>query len=72
MGMYDSVWITCPDCGYQIEEQSKVDECILADYTIDNAPPKIIADLNEKSGTCNECGKPYQIVTLIKAFIVYP
>ena len=65
MGMFDRVWIPCPSCGEKFEEQSKVHDCVLADYTLENAPPEILLDILEHPMdlpyVCEKCGARFQV-----------
>jgi len=54
MGMFDSVWISCPICRGGLEFQSKAGPCMLNNYSIGNIPPKIAADI---IGDIERCGK---------------
>lgn len=45
MGMFDSVFINCPNCDARLEFQSKAGDCILGSYSLDNAPEAVKADL---------------------------
>ena len=60
MGMYDTVYFTCPSCGKITEQQSKAGPCQLRQFDLKNAPLSIIADLNSDGKNdrlyCNECG----------------
>lgn len=38
MGMFDSIYFTCPSCGEEIEDQSKGGDCVLAKYRADAVP----------------------------------
>lgn len=55
MGLFDSVWIACPGCGTAIEFQSKAGECTLTYYSMDDAPLKILADIDGDSEYCPKC-----------------
>ena len=56
MGMFDRVWVKCPECGKEVEFQSKAGECVLADYTLDNVPLKIGVGLINEKEECENCG----------------
>lgn len=43
MGMFDTVYITCPKCEERIEEQSKSGSCFLDTYTLENAPMEVLS-----------------------------
>lgn len=52
MGMFDSVYVKCPDCEQEVEIQSKAGACILSSYTLDNAPPEILLDIANDTVWC--------------------
>ena len=60
MGMFDSLIVRCPECGKNIEFQSKSGDCNLDEYRLDNCPAAILGSLANTSETC-ECGR---VVTL--------
>lgn len=61
MGMFDTIIIECPECGADIEYQTKVGKCELEKYEIGldyisyQFPPEVAVSLNLKEFTCN-CG----------------
>ncbi len=57
MGLYDSINVTCPHCGSIFEAQSRAGDCILDVYTLDTAPPEILADLFKRGDYCDVCNK---------------
>src|SRR4051812_14981503 len=59
MGCFDSVYFTCPNCGAQIEAQSKGGECQLDTYPPDAVPARVAMDLTIWN-RC-KCGKAYRI-----------
>lgn len=62
MGMFDRVWVSCPQCGAANEFQSKSGDCTLADYTLADAPPSILGDLDRQGAiSCEKCGVPFEI-----------
>jgi hypothetical protein len=56
MGMFDSVYVTCPSCGDTVEFQSKAGECCLSNYSINSVPIEIAAALEGESKQC-DCGE---------------
>lgn len=62
MGMFDSVNVFCPACGAEVEFQSKAGECCLLEYSLDNMPASVAADLNGESCVC-DCGKTITLIT---------
>jgi hypothetical protein len=74
MGMFDRVWITCPECGKEFEQQTKAGPCLLIDYHLsgyeDDIPPYILEDLENRPGQydfrgydmkCDHCGCEVEI-----------
>lgn len=55
MGMFDRVMARCPKCGRQVEFQSRLGPCVLAQYSLGAVPAEVAADLHNKSETC-VCG----------------
>jgi hypothetical protein len=55
MGLFDSVWMPCPGCGTAIEFQSKAGECGLTSYSMDDAPLRILADIDGDIESCPKC-----------------
>jgi hypothetical protein len=66
VGMFDSVYTTCKNCGEQVEFQSKVGDCKLASYHLSQSlvPIEIAFDLDGQSQTC-KCGA---VITLRAPF----
>lgn len=61
MGMFDSVNAKCPECGGNIEFQSKSGECILRNFPITEVPLEIAADIDGEYGHCDQCHDHFQI-----------
>ena len=57
MGMFDSVFATCPNCGSEVEFQSKAGACDLKRYHSSSVPLVIANDLNGSSEKCLDCGE---------------
>lgn len=55
MGMFDSLYVGCPDCKEEVEFQSKAGECCLGRYNLQDVPLKILIDLDGKSENCPCC-----------------
>lgn len=66
MGMFDSLRVPC-QCGSSAEFQSKAGERTLAEYTIEDCPAPVAADLIHTTETCDGCGRP---VTLRGAVVL--
>lgn len=58
MGMFDSVYATCPRCGEAVEFQSKAGACALNSYSVNSVPPSIAEDL---AGDVEECQCGYRL-----------
>lgn len=56
MGMFDSVYADCPECGSAVEFQSKEGECYLNNYTIETAPTEVLRDVINYPRYCRDCG----------------
>ena len=67
MGMFDRIWVNCPQCGERVEFQSKAGKCGMFDYTLDNAPAWILADIMGEWNIC-KCGKKVKIEGKVIAF----
>lgn len=56
MGMYDSVFIYCPECYTSVEFQSKASDCSLAEYSQESVPIEIARDIFGQTRKCSKCG----------------
>lgn len=72
MGMFDRIMFDCPNCGKEIEAQSKSGNCSLASYDIHHVPEDVAEDRNRHAPFRCECGKSWtlqpterKIVTLV-------
>lgn len=61
MGMFDRVWARCPKCGAPNELQSKGGGCHLDDYTLDEAPVEVLADI-DRVIWCVDCNTKLEII----------
>lgn len=61
MGMYNSIYVSCPKCDNLIEFQSKSGSCDMSSFDISKVPEQdlkgIIGDMRE----CDECGHVVEI-----------
>jgi hypothetical protein len=55
MGMYDSVMVNCPECGAEVEFQSKSGDCLLMVYHASGVPSEIARDIEGDREICR-CG----------------
>ena len=53
--MFDIVQIPCPKCGHKVAFQSKGGYCAMQIYDLEDAPPKVLADLAGDTPPCGQC-----------------
>ena len=62
MGMFDSIYVKCPNCGTKEEFQTKGGDCLLRCYNLKDAPSDVLADVNRHSPyTCRKCGTQFAV-----------
>ena len=61
MGLFDTVYISCPNCGETHSFQSKSGECVLGEYTLENCPDDVIFNINRHSPACCDCGCVFDV-----------
>jgi len=61
MGMYDSVYVKCPNCGEESEFQSKSGDCFLSRYTLEDCPQDVLIDVNRHAPIFCDCGVSYLV-----------
>lgn len=62
MGMFDSIYVKCPNCGTSEEFQTKSGDCLLQCYNLNNAPDDVLLDVNRHSPyTCRKCGTQFAV-----------
>lgn len=51
MSLYDTIFERCPNCGIDraLEFQSKGGECLMRNFTLDDAPEDVLSDVNRHS-----------------------
>lgn len=59
--MFDSIYFDCPECGREIEAQSKGGSCVLATYSLDSIPADVAEDANRHAPFLCECGKFWRL-----------
>lgn len=64
MGMFDSVWFSCPRCDEQIEVQSKAGECVLSSINPNQVPVEIAKDIENEAVYCEKCHRSWTVVAL--------
>ena len=55
MSSYDTVWVTCPECGDAIDFQSYAGSCLHDHFELNDTPTEILLDLNEQIEDCDNC-----------------
>lgn len=55
MGMFDSLYVKCRECGSAVEFQSKAGDCMLHSYSTLTVPGNVAGDLLGQAETC-KCG----------------
>lgn len=73
MGLYDTLYATCPNCAEILEFQSKVGECCLQSFGTAAVPPATAEDLEGSLQEC-QCGKVFKLslfspVTTVEMFL---
>lgn len=72
MGMFDSVYVHCPECGETNELQSKSGECSLHTYLLNDAPLDVMVGIDQ-SNYCKFCYKQFKLKLINKpVWIVIP
>ena len=60
MGMFDSIYFRCQDCGEKIEAQSKSGDCALNKYDHSSVPKSVAEDANRHAPFGCKCGAAYE------------
>ena len=55
MGVFDTVNFPCPECGNNLQLQSKAGDCCLHEYHYKAVPPEIAIDLDGRHVLCKDC-----------------
>lgn len=61
MGLYDSIYAKCPNCGEEIEFQTKSGDCLMGSYTIENCPDIALANANRHAPIECDCGLIHEV-----------
>lgn len=67
MGLFDVVWLKCPNCGASIEFQSKAGYPSMEEFDVDNVPSHVAGYIHDDIEKCKSCGKCFQVK--VKCFI---
>ena len=66
MGMFDSIKFNCPNCGEELEAQSKSGACILGVYPPTEVPLDVAYDANRHAPIeCDKCHKKWYFDTTV-------
>lgn len=69
MGCYDTVIAKCPDCGEEIQAQSKSGECTLGSYPTSRVPRTVALDVNRHAPFFCVCGASWVFESLESHFV---
>ena len=61
MGLYDTVYMRCTNCGNKMGIQSKAGECDLNEYQLHDVPPAIAGSLVGEVIKCENCGQTHLV-----------
>jgi len=71
MGMFDTVNVPCPTCQTVAGFQSKSGDCLLMEYTLEEAPSDVLTDVNRHGPvTCEKCGTRYGVKLTVTTVVV--
>ena len=70
MGMYDTIWVKCPQCQIDVDFQSKSGQCILGEYELDDCPDDVMMDANRHSPVQCDCGALLEIDRINRSVII--
>lgn len=71
MGMFDRIYLTCPNCGARVECQSKSGPCQLNEYqSLEETPANIVAGILGGDGWTECAGCEKQLIIEPTAFRV--
>jgi len=61
MGMFDSLYVNCPECGKELEFQSKSGECALSAYTEKDLEAFVAIGMDGDIVRCKYCKSRIQL-----------
>lgn len=61
MGCFNSIYVSCNDCGHKVEFQSKSGDCSMSHYSISNMPIIDLAGIIGDIEACTNCGNLLRI-----------
>lgn len=60
MGCFDWITFRCPDCGSELDAQSKSGDCLLNSYDHKEVPVSVSLDANRHAPYRCECGSAWE------------
>lgn len=63
MGVYNKIFVNCPNCGELVEFQSKSGSCMLESFHIKSVPENEVQGILGDTRVC-ECGKKVTIMDI--------
>lgn len=67
MGLYDTIYFHCPNCGFRVEAQSKSGPCNLGVYKHLRVPSDVAVDANRHAPhQCSKCGMKWEFLNTIE------
>ena len=69
MGCFDSVMVPCPECGELTEFQTKAGECLLTEYSFEDAPAALLVDVVNETHRCKN-GHRFYLKLIAKPYVI--
>jgi hypothetical protein len=66
MGLFDTIYFQCPDCGRDLDAQSKSGPCCLYYFKYDSVPEDVAMDANRHAPFECECGSKWEFINVPK------
>lgn len=70
MGMFDTVIVSCPNCGEEVGFQSKSGECMLRCYILEDCPDDVLSNVNRHAPYDCDCGSNFQVDIESKSAVI--
>lgn len=61
MGVYDSIWVPCPNCQAPYEAQTKSGPCRMEQFSLADAPADVLKDVNRHAPFTCDCGCEFKV-----------
>lgn len=62
MGMFDSLYVNCPECGNELEFQSKSGECFCSSYKKGSLTPQVAIGMDGDVVRCQFCNYRIKLI----------